>query len=139
MTLTQGRPQRRRTSLSSTIAKLSVLCAVVDPNNFAQWKEHCSCKMALSKKKDSLWEIRWVFCSEGFSPRPLPSLPSQTDILSPYHEHVFSLTSQITGAIQRDLVTILVIFTFLEDRSKSMFLLQRWTYLLCLQKLNYSA
>lgn len=51
----------------------------------------------------------------------------------------FLLHLQTIWAIHRDLVKVLVIFMLLEDRNKNLFLLQKWTYLLCTQKLNSSA
>lgn len=56
----------------------------------------------------------------------------------PCHGH-FLLHLQTIGAIHRDLVKLLVIFMFLEDWNRNMFLLQKWTYLLCTQKRNSSA
>lgn len=95
-------------------------------------------KFPLPEKNWSLGKSHWVFCWEDLSHWPLPSLPSHTDFSLPMV--IFSLHRHTTGAIHRDLVKVLVIFMFLEDRNKTLFLLQKkWTYLLCTPKLNSSA
>lgn len=98
-----------------------------------------------------IWDLTWLcpertetygkgvdFLLERIIPLTFAFSP-KSDRLLPCHGHFFKLHIQTTGAIHRDLVKVLVIFMFLEDRNRGLLLLQKWTYLLCTQKLNSSA
>lgn len=126
MTLTQGTPQQRRTlSQNSKTAnylfseQLLIKAALPSGRNTVLAKQPCPKRTAAYGKTD-------VFPAQKDFPLGSCLLFQVRQTFYPLTMDIFSpLTPQETGDIQRDLVTKLVIFTFLEDRNKGAFLLQR--------------
>ena len=141
MTLMKGPSWRMKTILGFTTAEFFPLCSC-SSKGFALLQEqpssldtkHPSALKELRRRERSLLFLlgRIVPLTFAFS--------SKSDITFALGIFFFFLLHlQTIWAIHRDLVKVLVIFMFLEDRNKNLFLLQKWTYLLCTQKLNSSA
>lgn len=140
MTLMMGPSRRMKTILGFTTAKFFPLCSC-SSEGFALLEEQSyqfGHKTSLCPERTKAQGQVFAFSNGKNCPTDLCLLFQVRHHLCPGH-FFFLLRLQTIWAIHRDLVKVLVIFMLLEDRNKNLFLLQKWTYLLCTQKLNSSA